>query len=263
VRPRGVRRGRALTGVLSAIAAQVLGNVGGIVIGALTKDQLDPLTVALAVGGVSVVIGLLVTLLPEGERHSVGAAPQQYRSPSRRPTYVPTVATVLVILLLFGIGGVAAAWAVQKGYGALCGQAGLCRSADAVQITAYATGRAPWVVEGYGHRFEVASTVRTTSEWQFKKRPSITVTAYVTRSQKTFQPAMDYRISDQGSGTALEAVPFQGSGDGNPPIGQRSKLVFVVWDASPRATKLVFTLHDFYWPDGRDVILRDVPVPGR
>jgi hypothetical protein len=125
-----------------------------------------------------------------------------------------------------------------------------------------AKGAPPWTVEGHGWRYTVDSVRRTSHEW-FGWKPSITIEAHVTRAEKVFHPAMDYRVSDQTSGAALDGVPFQGGGDGNPPLNQPSKLVHVIWDTDPRATTLTITLHDFYWPDGRDLILRDIPSPSR
>ncbi|MEU4549963.1 hypothetical protein [Nonomuraea dietziae] len=124
-----------------------------------------------------------------------------------------------------------------------------------------ASGPPPWTIHGYGWRFTVERTKRTVSRWMGETKPSITITAYVTREERQFASRMIYRISDKASGSELEAVPFQGGGDGDPPLNQRSKLVFVVWDTSPRASRLTITLHDFHWPDGRDLVLGEVRVP--
>ncbi|MFF0869787.1 hypothetical protein ACFYUV_49090 [Nonomuraea sp. NPDC003560] len=124
-----------------------------------------------------------------------------------------------------------------------------------------ASGPPPWTIHGYGWRFTVERTARTVSRWMGRTRPSIVVTAYVTREERQFASRMIYRISDRASGSELASVPFQGGGDGDPPLGQRSKLVFTVWDTSPRASRLTVTLHDFHWPDGRDLVLGEVRVP--
>jgi hypothetical protein len=58
----------------------------------------------------------------------------------------------------------------------------------------------------------------------------------------------------------LEKVPFQGSGNGNPPLNLRAKLVLVVWEADPRAQLLTITVHDFFWPAERNLTL-SVPAP--
>jgi hypothetical protein len=100
------------------------------------------------------------------------------------------------------------------------------------------------------------------STWMGQTRPSITVTAYITRTDASTFSHIEYRISDEASGAALEEVPFGGgSGDGDPPLNQRSRLVTVLWDTEPRTAHLTVTLHDFYWPDGKDVVLRGVRVP--
>ncbi|WP_067459998.1 caspase family protein [Actinomadura macra] len=132
------------------------------------------------------------------------------------------------------------------------------RSAKPVIVDA--TGKPPWKVEGYGFRYSVEKVTRTSSEWQFKRKPSITITAYATRTRKGSFARMEYRYGNQGSGAALDTVPFQGSGDDEPPLNQPSRLVAVVWDTDPRARHLVVTLHDFYWPGGRDLVLRNIPV---
>jgi hypothetical protein len=124
-----------------------------------------------------------------------------------------------------------------------------------------AVGAPPWTVEGYGWKYTVVSVERTVSKWQSQQRPSLTITAYVERTNASDFSNMTFRISDQASGAALEDVPFQGGGDAKPPLHQRSKLVHVVWDTDPLASLLSITLHDFYWPDGRDLILRNVPAP--
>ena len=259
---RVVRSRRAWIGVLVTVVAEVLSNGGGIAITVLTDDKLDPVPLVLALVGVSTVVGLLLTVLPKGE-------PEAATTPSarRRPRTLPVVSVAMVILLLCGAGGVGVTYVVQKGFQAFCQAAELpacaaATSAQNVAISASATGPAPWVVEGHGVRFEVASTRRTSSKWMGATKPSITITAYVTRTAKADYKSMSYRISDQSSDAALESVPFGGAtGDGDPPFGQRSKLVFVVWDSPGRAGRLTFTLHDFYWPDGRDLILSDVRVP--
>ncbi len=134
---------------------------------------------------------------------------------------------------------------------------------EAEQVARDAQGSPPWTIEGYGWRYTVESVIRTNSEWQFKRRPSITVTAYVTRTVRNDFSKMEYLVSDQVSGAALDGVPFEGGGNGDPPLNQRSKLVHVVWDTDPPTTHVTIVLHDFYWPDGQDLILRNVPVPSK
>lgn len=135
---------------------------------------------------------------------------------------------------------------------------------QAKQITVEAQGNPPWTVEGFGWRYSVVSVARTRSEWQLKTRPSLTITAEVLRTQSTSSFAhMQYRVSDQGSGILLEEASFSSGGDGDPPTNLLSRLVHVVWDTEPQAKTLTIVLHDFYWPDGRDLILRNVPVPAR
>lgn len=130
---------------------------------------------------------------------------------------------------------------------------------DPVEVKA--KGDPPWRVEGHGVRYEVISIKRGSSTWMGKTRPSITVTGYVTRTEAGRIGNLDYRFSDEAGGLALGGVPFEGDGDGNPPVGQRSRLVSVIWDTEPRAKRLTVILHAFFWPDGRNLVLRGVRVP--
>lgn len=140
-----------------------------------------------------------------------------------------------------------------------------CPAATAAAATAGpvqdATGSPPWTVAGYGFRYTVISVTRTTSSWAGQSKPSITVTSCVTRTEPSNYSNMMYRISDQASSSVLDSVPFQGSGDGNPPPHQVSRLISVVWDIVPQATRLTIIVHNFYLPDSSDLILRNVRVP--
>lgn len=130
------------------------------------------------------------------------------------------------------------------------------------QITVRASGGAPWTVTGYGWRYTVLSIERTTSEWMSGPQPSLTITAEVERTAPASAvPFMTYRVIGQDTGTALEEVPYQNSGDREPALHLPSRLVQVVWDASPRATRVTVVLHDLHWVDGKDLILSDLPVP--
>lgn len=116
-------------------------------------------------------------------------------------------------------------------------------------------------VEEHGWRYIVESVKRTKHARMGVTKPTLTITAYIERVENTGNfAAMEYRISADG-GSVLDGVPFQGDGDGTPPLRQRSKLVHVVWDSQPAARELTITLHDFYWPTDRDLILRAIPVP--
>jgi hypothetical protein len=140
-----------------------------------------------------------------------------------------------------------------------------CPAATAAAATAGpvqdATGPPPWTVAGYGFRYTVISVTRTTSSWAGQSKPSITVTSCVTRTEPSNYSNMMYRISDQASSSVLDSVPLQGSGDGNPPPHQVSRLISVVWDIVPQATRLTIIVHNFYLPDSSNLILRNVLVP--
>ncbi|WP_432173039.1 hypothetical protein [Streptomyces sp. Tue6028] len=135
------------------------------------------------------------------------------------------------------------------------------------QITVRASGPPPWRVSGYGWTYTVKSVTRTTSTWQFEKRPSLTITADVERSSAGDHAHMEYQISAGDAGALLDTVPFEDrveNGDnGTPPVHQHRQLVHVVWDGNPQARHLTITLHDFFAPDGQDLVLKGVPVPSR
>ncbi|WP_329375599.1 hypothetical protein [Streptomyces sp. NBC_01483] len=147
-------------------------------------------------------------------------------------------------------------WAATGGIGSLKSALG---GASPKQITVQASGAPPWRVSGYGWTYTVESVTRTTST-------SLTITAYVERSSASGDhPHMLYQIA-QDSGRALDFVPFEGDNPddkGTPPVDQRRQLVYVVGDTNPRATHLTITLHDFYWPDGQDLVLKGVRAPSR
>lgn len=254
-----VRRKRALIAVVLTAIAEILSNGGGIAITVLTHDKLDPIPLVLALVGVSTVVAILLTVLPKGE--GPVAQPGSPVPGPKRIRYV-SVAWVVVVMLLVGIGGVGLTFAVQRGVPAVCENLlpNVCGKSE--PITVAASGSAPWAAEGYGIRFEVVSTRRTTSKWMSETFPSITITAYVTRTTKSSTGGMTYLIKDQASAETLEDVPFGGStGDSGLPYGQRLKVVFVVRDAKVKATRLTFWLHGFFWREGRSLLLTDVRVP--
>jgi hypothetical protein len=119
----------------------------------------------------------------------------------------------------------------------------------------------PWTVRGHGLIYSVIKVTRTMSGWGGDEKPSITVTADVTRTKPSDYHRLQYRFSDEESGIELKRVPFEDKGSENPSLNQRSRLVTVLWDVDPPITRLTITLHDFFWPDGKDLILKGVPVP--
>ncbi|MEU4515384.1 caspase family protein [Nonomuraea wenchangensis] len=122
------------------------------------------------------------------------------------------------------------------------------------------TGEPIRTAKGDGFTYELIRAIRTNSKWGHEVRPSITVIGYATRTTKSKYASMNYRFSNADNGAALEGVPFQGGGDGDPPVRQRSLLVSVVWDTQPRAKHITITMHDFFWPGDRDLVIRKVPV---
>jgi hypothetical protein len=55
--------------------------------------------------------------------------------------------------------------------------------------------------------------------------------------------------------------PFTESGTLDPPLNQRVEYEVVLLEQGNGATALDFRLHDFYWPDSQNLVLKDVPVP--
>jgi hypothetical protein len=135
---------------------------------------------------------------------------------------------------------------------------GLRTSPASEQVVEDATGEPPWVVEGHGYRFALEKVAHDQGTWQFRTKPALVVTGTVIRSKASDHSDVKFEIRDQ-AGMLLESVPFRGSGNGNPPLNQPGKVELVVWNNS--STLLTITIHDFFWPDGRDLILRNVPVP--
>lgn len=131
-------------------------------------------------------------------------------------------------------------------------------SSSPEQVIKDATGPPPWVVEGHGYRFSLERVAHDQGTWMSATKPALIITASVTRTKASDYSKVEFEVRDQ-SGTLLEDVPFRGSGDGNPPLNQPGKLELVKWSDS--SSLLNITIHDFFWPDGRDLILRNVPAP--
>ena len=49
--------------------------------------------------------------------------------------------------------------------------------------------------------------------------------------------------------------------DDDLPLNQCTRIDRVLFDVDPPDNSLTVTLHDFFWPKGRDLVLREVPVP--
>jgi hypothetical protein len=73
--------------------------------------------------------------------------------------------------------------------------------------------------------------------------------------------AIGYRFADQNSASELSVDPFQSSGDENPPQNDMSRLIKVLSDDTPPATRLKITIHDFFWTSDQNLVLTDIPVP--
>lgn len=127
-------------------------------------------------------------------------------------------------------------------------------------VTKTAIAGGPWIIRGYGITYEVSAVTRSAEKGLGESKRWITVTAYVTRTQSSPLSDIEYRFRDQESGKKLAKVSSEGSGDKNPPLNERSRLVTVLQDIDPPVKSLRITVKDFYWPDGRALVLREVPV---
>ncbi|MGH3887374.1 MAG: hypothetical protein ACRDSZ_12550 [Pseudonocardiaceae bacterium] len=126
------------------------------------------------------------------------------------------------------------------------------------QIIQEVSGPPPWTVEGYGYRYSVESITRTSHRKKFQPQPSLTITGFVTQTEVSRFSSKEFQIHDH-DGNLLDYAPFEGNGNGGPPLNQRAKLVIVVWDANPSAQLLTITIHDFCWPAERDLVRQIVP----
>jgi hypothetical protein len=114
-----------------------------------------------------------------------------------------------------------------------------------------AIGGPPWTVRGHGLIYSVIDVTRSMNRWESEEaKPSITVTADVTRTEPSDYHSLEYSFSDQDSGIELDMVPFASRGRENPAPNQRSRLIMALWDVEPHITTLTITLHDFYWSAG-------------
>lgn len=118
----------------------------------------------------------------------------------------------------------------------------------------------PWTVLGFGIIYSIKEVTRTTSEWNGEEKPSITITADLTRTEPKNYSSLEVRFTDEESERVLEEVPFASSGDRNPRPDQPSRLVTVLFDNSPPTKSLTVTVHDFFWSDRKHLILENVPV---
>ncbi|MGW4364519.1 hypothetical protein ACWEKT_02645 [Nocardia takedensis] len=116
-----------------------------------------------------------------------------------------------------------------------------------------------WVIDGYGWKYTVSSVKRTISEYQFEQRPSLTIVATIERTEEAQFSKLELSVTDQNT-NLLEAIPFAGFGNLDPPLHKVSDLETVVFDLDPGATNVTVTLRDFFWPDGQSLIIRGIPV---
>lgn len=86
------------------------------------------------------------------------------------------------------------------------------------------------------------------------------MTAYVTRTESSRLSDIEYRFRDEESGKKLTRVPSEGSGVKNPPLNEPNKVIMVLEDIDPPVKSLRISVRDFFWPDGCDLVLHEVPV---
>jgi hypothetical protein len=114
-------------------------------------------------------------------------------------------------------------------------------------------------VQGYGVGYSVLQVTRSANS-SGQAEPSITVIGCVIITGNS-PGGITYKFADQISGSELSEDPFQSKGDENPPQNDMSRLITVLSDDTPPATRLRITIHAFFWPSGENLVLTDIPVP--
>lgn len=121
----------------------------------------------------------------------------------------------------------------------------------------------PWTVRGYGVTYKVIEITRATKEWMGdKSKPSITITADVTRTTPSEGSSLQYRFrNEEGGGIDLEKHPFETKEPSDPPLNEGTRVISVLWDVKPPIKTLAITVYDHFWPDGQKLVIRGASIP--
>ncbi|HET6191479.1 MAG TPA: hypothetical protein VFE59_31295 [Trebonia sp.] len=181
------------------------------------------------------------------------------------------IITVAIVgfLVFIAVAGLNKASELAGVIGALVAVAGLAltvaglvasrRSEVAKPVIKETLGPPPWTIHNDDIRLTVIKVARGTTKELNETRATIQITADVTRMRPS-RSHLEYRFSSADNGRVLEEDNF-GSDDGDDlPVNQCTRINKVLFDVSPPANALTVTLHDFFWPEGRDLILREVPI---
>jgi hypothetical protein len=130
------------------------------------------------------------------------------------------------------------------------------------QIVAQARGKGPWTVRGHGYEFSVTKITHTTGPFGPNEgKPCLRVVAAVERFAADDHTSMRLVVIDNKR-RILGADQFSGKGSLEPPLHQRTQFETVLVIEGNGASTLTFTIRGAFWPDGQDLILKGVPVPG-
>lgn len=160
------------------------------------------------------------------------------------------------------LAGVVSALVAFAGLGVAVGGALWQRAVDhsGAPVIRTAIGAGPWTIAGYGITYEVRSVTRSAKKRPGGRKRWITVTACVTRTKSRGLSDIKYRFRDEDSGKKLVEIDSERSGVRNPPLNEPNKLVMVFEDIDPPVNSLRISVRDFFWQDGCDLVLHEVPV---
>jgi hypothetical protein len=128
------------------------------------------------------------------------------------------------------------------------------------QIIAQASGKSPWTVRGYGYDFSVTRITHTTGPFGPNEgKPCLRIVATVERFAAEDHDAMNLVVTDDKQ-RILASDPFSNKGTLQPPLHRKTQLEAVVVLQGTGTSTLTFLIRGGFWPDGKDLILEDVPV---
>jgi hypothetical protein len=181
------------------------------------------------------------------------------------------ITVALVGFLVFiAVAGLNQASELAGVVGALVAVAGLAltvaglvaarRSEDGTPVIKETLGSPPWIIRNDDIELRVIKVTRGTKKELDETRATIQITADVTRMRPSRRSHLEYRFSTSDNGRVLEEDDFESDEGNNLQVNQRTTINKVLFDVSPSANALTVTLHDFFWPKGCDLILREVPI---
>ncbi|MGW0631139.1 caspase family protein [Streptomyces sp. NPDC002758] len=151
--------------------------------------------------------------------------------------------------------------AVEKTVGEISSLGPDSSESETGQIIETASGKAPWTVRGYGLRFTVTGISRTVGPFGPNEgKPCLKIEATIERYESADYTGPELKVFDQ-AGNLLDFDEFSSSGDLDPSLHVKSRVVRVVVETEAHPSSLKLYIHDFYWKKGKDLVLSEVPVP--